>query len=80
MAAVHIDKVKDTHLIAFFSSSPPISRTISPFGSKITIEVLHCIAFGLQKNLVFPAPEPPQTKKFKFRRCFFRLSLYGHSG
>ena len=34
-------------------------------------DVLHCIAFGLQKNLVFPAPEPPQTKIFRFLRCFF---------
>ena len=32
---------------------------------------LHCIAFGLQKKRVLPAPEPPQTKILRFRRCFF---------
>ena len=62
-------KSKTLTIYPFFSSSFPSSLAISPFGSKTINEVLHCITFGLAKNLVLPAPDPPITSVFRFLRC-----------
>ena len=70
VALFHIDQVKYPHLISRFFQQPADISQISPFGSSITKEVLHCIAFGLQKKRVFPAPLPPHTIVFRLRLCF----------
>mgnify|MGYP000264335451 CR=1 FL=1 len=55
MTAVHIDKVKyNAPHSLYFPTDRRCHGRFSPFGSSITKDVLHCIAFGLQKTLFYP--------------------------
>ena len=70
VALFHIDKVKNLDVVSVLFQEVPVSRSSSPFGSSTTKLVFAFMMFGLAKNLVLPAPEPPHTSTFRFLLCF----------